>query len=211
MPEAKHTNPEERKKYDLSMLDKLFSSIGVPNVEVKIAFRIGNPSHDKTRPLKIILENKRQRRIILTNVKSIKTKATPELQRCVIVKDSTPRQREENKLKRELKKKEEGSKMYNHETVIDDTASHLVGMAQDESEVDSDDDLEDNSLQLDTSNIDKDLFSGLANNSVNRDSHVTTVLAELTPIRRSSDPERTFVGGRLLDCENFQDLTMTCD
>ena len=81
------------------------ASIGVEEVDIKLMFRVGSKKAGSVRPLKILLNNKRHRKEILDHARFIKSKAPPTLQRCVITKDLTLRQREESKKKRQHKAK----------------------------------------------------------------------------------------------------------
>ena len=87
-------------KEDKAMFEAICVSIGVPIVDVHSAFRLGNRQPTKIRPLKVIMMSKKQRKDVIDNAKFIGTKAPYPFRKVVIVKDLTPRQREENKQRR---------------------------------------------------------------------------------------------------------------
>ena len=136
LPECKSKNSEERKQYDTQKFSNLCEQIGVSNPDIKLTFRLGNysSSNPNPRPLKIILNNKKQRKDIIDN--TIKIKNLPGqsgLNKCIIVKDLTKRQREENKKRRAeklkpAKNRHEATKeqtsvkdVFNDETIHDNT------------------------------------------------------------------------------------------
>ena len=62
-------------------------------------YRIERKEDNKMRPMKIVLGNKAQRKIILTNTTKLK-KVSPECSKIIIVKDLSPTHGEEKKIKR---------------------------------------------------------------------------------------------------------------
>ena len=72
LEESKSSISSVRQQDDISAVKTLFDNIGVSNVDVKVGFRLGNKDPKKTRPLKLILNNKRQRKEIMDNVSKIK-------------------------------------------------------------------------------------------------------------------------------------------
>ena len=97
MVESKSANSKERQRSDEEQFRNLCGAIGIDTVEIKSMFRIGIPKSGSNRPLKIVLNNKRERKQILDKVRLIKSVDDKSLKKCVITKDFTPRQREENK------------------------------------------------------------------------------------------------------------------
>ena len=94
---------EDRKKHDITTFIRLCEYIGVKDPDIKLAFRLGNYKSGsvKPRPLKIIMNNKKQRKDILDNTSKIKSLPTSTgLNKSIIVKDLTVRQRDENKKRR---------------------------------------------------------------------------------------------------------------
>ena len=69
MEESRSTTAKERKKCDEKNFRELCSAISVENVDIKAMFRIGIQKEMKNRPLKIVLNNKRERKQILDNVR----------------------------------------------------------------------------------------------------------------------------------------------
>lgn len=106
LPESPKPSSEEKKRDDLNHFACICRSIGIEEVEVRLAFRLGNKKDDVIRPLKVILENKKTRRDILNNTKQIANNVPELLKRVVIVKDLTPKQRELNKKRRANKPRE---------------------------------------------------------------------------------------------------------
>lgn len=100
LPESECDDSEDRIKEDKAMFEAICVSIGVPIVDVHSAFRLGNRQPTKIRPLKVIMMSKKQRKDVIDNAKFIGTKAPYPFRKVVIVKDLTPRQREENKQRR---------------------------------------------------------------------------------------------------------------
>lgn len=119
LPESVNTNSDERKQDDISLFLVVCKSIGVENVEVNIAFRLGNKRDNYNRPLKVILENKKTRREIIENAKHIELKAPDNLKRVVMVKDLTPKQRVENKKRRMENRQRLGNGRNNRANVPD--------------------------------------------------------------------------------------------
>jgi hypothetical protein len=76
--------------------------------DVKVAFRLGNPKKETNRPLKLVMNNKKHRKDIIENALKLKLlPQTSRLAKCIMAKDLTIRQREENKKRREEKKQNE--------------------------------------------------------------------------------------------------------
>ena len=120
MVESKSTNSKERQRSDEEQFRNLCGAIGIDTVDIKSMFRIGIPKSGSNRPLKIVLNNKRERKQILDKVRLIKSVDDESLKKCVITKDFTPRQREENKAKRDERKKESVPKSHNESNVYDE-------------------------------------------------------------------------------------------
>lgn len=87
----------ENKAQDEEDIRRICSSIGVEEVEIVTFYRLGKKIQNKTRPIKIILSNKAQRKAILNNAKHISSKAAPEFRRVIFGKDLTPIQRDERR------------------------------------------------------------------------------------------------------------------
>lgn len=91
LEEAESPSSETRKREDINSFNTICSAIGVEVEEVNSAFRIGNRDPDKTRPLRITLNNRQTRKSILDNARNIRSKAPKQFEQVVIVKDFTPR------------------------------------------------------------------------------------------------------------------------
>jgi len=106
VPESSDESSTVRKEHDNKMLNELCRVIEVRDPEVKTNFRLGNKSNDKVRPLKIVFNNKKQRKDILDNAAKLKDiPTTHHLSRCIIAKDLTVQQRLQNKKRRSDRKK----------------------------------------------------------------------------------------------------------
>lgn len=94
-----HNNPSglENKRQDEEDVTRICESIDVEELQIVTMYRLGRKMDSKTRPLKVILNNKAQRKLILNNAKLIERKAAPEYKRVIITKDLTPTQREERR------------------------------------------------------------------------------------------------------------------
>ena len=103
MPESDSKEASVRKISDEKQFRSLAESLSVKDVDMKVCFRLGNAKDKRVRPLKIVLNNKRQRKMLLDNAKHIKKNAPSDLKKCILVKDLTVQQREENKTRRENK------------------------------------------------------------------------------------------------------------
>lgn len=123
LQECPNQNKNERKKFDEDIFTEICQFIEVREVDIKVAFRLGNPGPHKSRPLKIILNNKKHRKDILDNAHKLKNvPPTSRVAKCIISKDLTVRQREENKKRRDERKKNNDrtktEQAYNDQTVI---------------------------------------------------------------------------------------------
>lgn len=106
LPESNSKNSIERKTHDNTKLSELCTLIGVKDLDIKVMFRIGNPKEGVNRPLKLVFNNKKHRKDVLDNASKIrKISHTNQLNRCIIVKDLTIRQRDTNKKRREERRK----------------------------------------------------------------------------------------------------------
>jgi hypothetical protein len=69
LPECEDVSSSIRK--DLKRFYELCSIIKVQEPDIKLLFRLGNPTPKRNRPLKIIFNNKKQRKDILDNASKI--------------------------------------------------------------------------------------------------------------------------------------------
>ena len=139
LPESDKSSSAERKEDDVYRFLAVCISIGVENVEVSLAFRLGNKRYKYVRPLKVILGSKKTRKAIIENVKHISNKAPENFKYVLIVKDLTTRQRAENKARREtmnrlkkrsseIKQSEQTSRYVNLDnTAWDELLTNLIG------------------------------------------------------------------------------------
>jgi len=103
VPESEDKNSTVRKDLDQTLINELCTLIKVQEPDIKLTFRLGNPS-TKTRPLKLVFNNKKHRKYILDNASNIKNiSSTISLSKVIIANDLTVQQREQNKKKREVK------------------------------------------------------------------------------------------------------------
>lgn len=104
MPESEDVSSSIRKDQDL----KRFNEFKVQEPDIKLLFRLGNPTPKRNRPLKIIFNNKKQRKDTLDNASKIKNiPAKNCLSMCIIAKDLTVQQRGQNKKRRTEKIKQQ--------------------------------------------------------------------------------------------------------
>ena len=73
LPESEEKYGEARKSHDISEFTELCNKLQVENIDRNTVYRIGKPSPSSTRPLKIILNNKKQRKEIIDKASLIKT------------------------------------------------------------------------------------------------------------------------------------------
>ena len=78
-----------------------------------MTYRLGRKEEGKTRPLRVILDSKAQRKFLIENAKHIPKKTQENFQRVIIAKDLTPEQRREGReniksIKAKKQQKEQG-------------------------------------------------------------------------------------------------------
>jgi uncharacterized protein YdhG (YjbR/CyaY superfamily) len=74
LPESEDVLSSIRKDQDLKRFHELCSTIKVQEPEIKLSFRLGNPTPKRNRPLKIIFNNKKNNvKIYLTMRRKLKT------------------------------------------------------------------------------------------------------------------------------------------
>lgn len=109
--ESEDVSSSIRKDQDLKRFYELCSTIKVQEPDIKLLFRLGNPTPKRNRPLKIIFNNKKQRKDILDNASKIKNiPAKNCLTMRIILKDLTVQQRDQNKKRRAEKIKQKALK-----------------------------------------------------------------------------------------------------
>ena len=97
MPEPRKNSVEENKVADGENLKLLSQNLGLEGVQIITLFRLGRPISGKCRPIKVVLNNKAQRKYLLDNAKFIKTKAPDYLKQVIITRDLTPNQRQKRR------------------------------------------------------------------------------------------------------------------
>ena len=97
MPEYNYPTGAENKAKDELDVKYISTKLGLQEIKIVTCFRLGKKQANKTRPLKVILAEKAQRKFMLENAKFIPTKLPPEWKNVIVSKDLTPVQREERK------------------------------------------------------------------------------------------------------------------
>ncbi|MES9884549.1 MAG: hypothetical protein ABW185_27200 [Sedimenticola sp.] len=97
MPESTETNSEKKKEDDVTRFVTICNKLGLEEIEIRMSFRIGTLTENKTRPLKIILASTKCRKVIIDNAKFIRQKVNGPLNRVIFAKDLTWKQREVNR------------------------------------------------------------------------------------------------------------------
>ena len=92
-------NGPDNKRADENDILRICSSLGMENLTINYSYRLGEKVESKTRPLKLVLVSKAQRKFLLDNARFVPTKADDEYERVIIIKDLTPAQREERREK----------------------------------------------------------------------------------------------------------------
>lgn len=100
LEEGTLTTEDENKADDKLQLTMIAEALGIVDLEILNLFRLGKKQNGKTRGLKAILKDKRQRKAILENAKHIKDKVIDKHKRVIITRDLTQIQRDEFKAKR---------------------------------------------------------------------------------------------------------------
>lgn len=100
---SEHNFPsgQENKDADGQDFSQLCTCLGVETPNMITWFRLGRKTPEKTRPLKIVLDNRSKRKTLLENAKYIPQKAPLYLRQVILSKDLTPTQRQERKLRRQ--------------------------------------------------------------------------------------------------------------
>ena len=100
VPEHRLPRGEDNKIKDIEDTQNLSSSLGLENLHIAHCFRLGKKTQTSSRPLKLVLEIRSQRKFLLDNAKFVPEKAPIHLRQAIIVKDMTPKQREERRARR---------------------------------------------------------------------------------------------------------------
>ena len=89
----------DNRRADENDIMRISSSLGLDNLNIIMSYRLGKKVESKTRPLKLILDSKAQRKFLLDNSRYVPTKADECFNRVIITKDLTPSQRQERREK----------------------------------------------------------------------------------------------------------------
>ena len=82
--------------------------LGINDLPVETSYRLGKKTKEKTRPFKVILKDRRQRKQLLdNNSRRIRDRVSEKFKNVIIVKDLTEEQRLTRKLKRLNRDKED--------------------------------------------------------------------------------------------------------
>ena len=101
LPEHNLPTGQDNKMADEADVNQLCTCLGLETPKMITWFRLGRKAPDRTRPLKIVLETKAQRKVKLDNAKYIQHKAPLNLRRVIISKYLTPTQRNERRQRRQ--------------------------------------------------------------------------------------------------------------
>ena len=97
LPEKTNDDGAVNKQADEADFKNICSRLGLDNVNIVTAFRLGRKSNHKIRPLKVILSDKSHSKFLLDNARFIPNKLPVKWQKVVIIRDLTPVQRQERK------------------------------------------------------------------------------------------------------------------
>ena len=106
LDEGSSTQNLENKISDEIAVVDIASQLGLQNLEIETSYRLGKRNKDTTRPLKIILKNRQQRKYLLEHSKDIRNNIDKKYSRIIIVKDLTQEQRKIKREKRESRNKQ---------------------------------------------------------------------------------------------------------
>ena len=117
LKESEKKEAVDRKQDDIILLNEVFEEIGVKSVNVKSAIRLGKVDNKKHRLLKVVLDVKKDKHDILSNASKLRN--NDRFSKVYISPDLTAKEREEDKkLRAELEKIREESKIENKKWVI---------------------------------------------------------------------------------------------
>ena len=96
LKEHKNDSGQINKLKDERDIKTLANALGLEELKITTSYRLGKPE-SATRPLKIILEDRTQRKFLIDNAKLIPKKAPQPLRDVIITKDLTPLQQAEKR------------------------------------------------------------------------------------------------------------------
>ena len=97
----------ENKTYDENNTRMIAEQLGINDLQVETSYRLGKKTYEKTRPFKVILKDRRQRKQLLDNSRHIRDRVSEKFKNVIIVKHHTEEQRLTKKLKRLNRDKED--------------------------------------------------------------------------------------------------------
>ena len=106
LKEHRNENGTENKRADEVDVRIISASLELENLSIVTSYRLGRKDDAKTRPLRIILDSKAQRKFLLKNARFIGIRIPETYQRVIIAKDLTPEQRNERREKIKNKKQQ---------------------------------------------------------------------------------------------------------
>ena len=105
LPEHNSYDNSENKRKDEIDVRSISASLGLEILNIVTTYRLGKKVQSKTRPLRVVLDSKSQRKFLLDNARHISSKTSEIYQSVVIAKDLTPEQRKERREKIQEKKR----------------------------------------------------------------------------------------------------------
>lgn len=115
--EKNEQNAQAEKQKDEDDVRQVAKDLGLEDIDITAMFRLGKKIQDKTRPIKIIIGSRNNKKFLLDNAKHIKSKVTSRLNKTVIVRDQTAEQRNERRQQRLAKQSENKSKETTNQSV----------------------------------------------------------------------------------------------
>ena len=101
LPESNHRIGRQNKEEDEQKVRDIAEALGLDNLDIETSYRLGKKDQSKTRVLKVILKDRKQRKFLLVNSKNInQTELDDNMKKVVIFRDLTDEQRKERKQKR---------------------------------------------------------------------------------------------------------------
>ena len=100
----------DNKRADESDVRTISANLGLENLCITMTYRLGGKEEGKTRPLRVILDSKVQRKFLIENAKHIPKKTQENFQRVIIAKDLTPEQRKKEGRKSNLSRQKNNKK-----------------------------------------------------------------------------------------------------
>ena len=119
MLEHNHELGTDNKTADQQDIFRISSDLGLGELNIVTSYRLCKKIEGKTRPLKVVLDSKAQRKFILENAKYIATKARAKFKRVIITKELTEEQRKERRERAKHRRNERNGQRQQRGTEID--------------------------------------------------------------------------------------------